>query len=341
MRAFPSQRRGLALVVPGLLAAVVAVAAPSSAAGDEPGLFGRLFRLGGSSSSSPSTPGRARSAPAANPLPYGPKAPGASNRAPHAHHDHDHSGGGGGNDFVPPAAPRSPGPAANSAPAPTPTVGPLGGGPSTPEVIESGSANPVAPRPRVSSAVTSADPILTRVALGRSTDGSQFGMFLQIYADGTVIDSEGVHRLSPADIKPIADMVASGELSRNRGHCGAPSSDFIEDVQIIVYEKRLGRLSAQPFSYSGNPQDCDHSVKHLHTLIDNLMMKMSGQPVAAADPGPGVGSETTAPVLQPTEAAAAPPSAPGNAPRLGGAGNAPDLPQSGGPVIPLTPVEEK
>lgn len=330
MRAFSSRRRGLAPVIPGLLAVVVAVATPASAAGDEPGLFGRLFRLGGSSSSSPSNPGRARPAPAANPLPYGPKDQGASN---HAHPR-------GGNEFIPPAAPRSPGSAANSAPAPTPTIGPMGGGPSTPDVIESGSAAPVSPRPRVSSAVTGADPILTRVALGRSTDGGQFGMFLQIYADGTVIDSEGVHRLAPADIKPIADLVASGDLSRNRGHCGSPSSDFIEDIQVIVYEKRLGRLSAQPFSYSGNPQDCDHSVKHLHTLIDNLLLKMSGQqPALAAGSPVDAPHETAAPVLRPTEAPA--PAAATNAPLLGGAAPAPTPLPTSGPVIPLTPVEEK
>jgi len=332
MRAFPYRRRGLAPAIPGLLAVMVAGAATVATAGEEPGLFGRLFRLGGSSSSSPSpsTPGRARPAPGANPLPYGPKAPTSIDRAKL------------GNEFVPPAAPRSSGPAANpaTAPAPTPTVGPLGEGPSTPEVLESGSAPPVSPRPRVSSAVTSADPLLTRVALGRSTDGSQFGMFLQVFADGTVIDSEGVHRLSPADIKPIADLVASGDLSRNRGHCGAPSGDFIEDVQVIVYEKRLGRLSAQPFSYSGNPQDCDHSVKHLHTLIENLLLKLSGQPALAAgspaDAAPALAAP--APVHQPTHAPATPP---GNAPRLGGAAPAPAPLQPSGPVIPLSTVEER
>lgn len=337
MRALSSRRRGLAPLISGLLAVVVAGATPATAAGDEPGLFGRLFRLGGSSSSSPSNPARARPAQGqgANPLPYGPKAPGAGASDP----GHSHSHPGGGNDFIPPAAPRSPGAAAHSAPSPTPTIGPMGGGPSTPEVLESGAAPPVAPRPRVSSAVTSADPVLTRVALGRSTDGSQFGMFLQIYADGTVIDSEGVHRLSPADIKPIADLVASGDLSRNRGHCGAPSGDFIEDVQVVVYEKRLGRLSAQPFSYSGNPQDCDHSVKHLHTLIENLLLKMSGQPALAAGSPVEGAYDAAAPVLQPTEAPA--PAAPGNAPRLGGAAPAPAPLQSSGPVIPLTPVEAK
>ena len=49
--------------------------------------------------------------------------------------------------------------------------------------------------------LTEADPVVTRVALGRSNDGTQFGMFLQIYADGTVIDSEGVHHLGREAIR--------------------------------------------------------------------------------------------------------------------------------------------
>ena len=74
------------------------------------------------------------------------------------------------------------------------------------------------PRGRaVGPAVTTADPVLTRFALGRSNDGSQFGMFLQVFADGTVIDSEGVHHLRAADLRPIVEAVQSGELYRVRG----------------------------------------------------------------------------------------------------------------------------
>lgn len=323
MRAFPYRRGGLVPAILGPLAVIVASATPVSAAGDEPGLFGRLFRLGGGSSSSAAPNNRARPAPAANPLPYGPGAGGASSAAAKR-----------GDDFIPPAAPRST--TAASAPAPTPTAGPLGAGPSTPETLQGDSAPPIAPRPRVSSAVTSADPLLTRVALGRSTDGSQFGMFLQVFADGTVIDSEGVHRLSPADVKPIADLVASGDLSRNRGHCGAPSSDFIEEVQFIVYERRLGRLAAQPFSYSGNPQDCDHSVKHLHALIESLLLKLSGQPDLAAHSHPGGPAPEAAVPGGP--ALSAPGSPSGNAPILS---SPPPASPPSGPVIPLTPVDER
>ena len=115
------------------------------------------------------------------------------------------------------------------------------------------------------------DPLLlTRTALGRSNDGSQFGMFLQVFTDGTVIDSEGVHHVRPADLKPIMDLVQSGDLTRTRGHCGAPATDFIEYVNIVVYERRLGRLWAHSLSYSGNTQGCDHAVRHLHTTLESF-----------------------------------------------------------------------
>ena len=258
MHAHKLRTRGLALAIPGLLAIVAAAGAPP-VRGDDAGILGRLFRLGGSSSSS----GRSKPQPANPGLPYG-GGTGASNAQK-----------GSGGAFIPPASPR--------APAATPTTGPIGDGPSTPEFNEPGaSLPPVTPRSWVSSSSTTAEPLLSRIALGRSNDGSQFGMFLQIFADGTVIDSEGVHRVSPSDLRPIAELVGSGELGRLRGHCGAPSSDFIEEVHVVVYEHRLGRLAAVPFSYSGNPQGCDPSVKQLHTLIENLQVKLSGKPSIAA-----------------------------------------------------------
>ena len=109
-------------------------------------------------------------------------------------------------------------------------------------------------------------------------------MFLQIFTDGTVIDSEGVHHLRPADLKPIMDLVQSGDLTRARGHCGAPATDFIEYVNVVVYERRLGRLTAHSLSYSGNTQGCDHAVRHLHTTLENLQMKLSRSTGGAAVP---------------------------------------------------------
>ena len=262
MHAHKLRTRGLSLAIPGVLAIVAALGTPP-VHGDDNGILGRLFRLGGSSSNS----ARSKPYPTNSSLPYGGGAGGS--RAVR----------GSGDAFIPPANPR--------APAATPTTGPIGAGPSTPEITESGAGlPPLSPRPRVSSAATTAEPLLSRVALGRSNDGSQFGMFLQIFADGTVIDSEGVHRISSTDLRPIAELVNSGELGRLRGHCGNPSSDFIEEVHVIVYEHRLGRLAAVPFSYSGNPQGCDPSVKHLHTLIENLQAKLSRPPSTVATSGP-------------------------------------------------------
>jgi hypothetical protein len=114
-------------------------------------------------------------------------------------------------------------------------------------------------------------------------------MFLQVFSDGTVIDSDGVHRVSPADLKPIVESIQSGELTRVRGHCNSPSSDFLEYVHIVVFERRLGRLQAHSFSYSGNPQGCDHAVRHLHTVLEAFQVKLSRQPIATV-PATGNGS---------------------------------------------------
>ncbi len=214
----------------------------------------------------------------------------------------------------------------------------------TPPVAD-GPAQRLAPRPRVSPAVTTADPVLTRFALGRSNDGSQFGMFLQIFADGTVIDSEGVHRIRAADLRPIVETVQSGELYRIKGHCGAPSTDFIEYVHIVIYERRLGRLNAHSFSYSGNPQGCDHSVRHLHTVLENLQAKISRQG-GVTNAGVGAGAATSPTPVGPSsmpasDASSLIPSGPAPAfgPRPGGQPNAPAVNPGSGAVIPLTPVD--
>src|SRR5262245_22708622 len=218
MRGGWSRRRGRVRVLLGW-GLVLGVLESGSARADDTSLLGRLFRFGGESSSNrPPAGGR----PA--PLPYG--------RAPRA-------GGG----LEPSATPLPADPGA------LPTFGGL---PETPPLPEpAGPAQRLTPRPRVSPAITSADPVLTRFALGRSTDGSPFGMFLQVFADGTVVDSDGVHRLRLAEVKPLLDTIQSGELDRLRGHCGAPSTDFVESMQIVTYQRRFGRLTANSFSYSG------------------------------------------------------------------------------------------
>jgi hypothetical protein len=159
-------------------------------------------------------------------------------------------------------------PAAATTPAPSSSAGPR-----------------LVPQPRVSRAATESDPIVTRVALARSNDGNSFAMFMQVFADGTVIDSEGVHHASQADLKPLMEALQAGELYRLKGHCGAPPTDFIEQVHMVVYERSYGRLRANAFSYSGNPQGCDHAVRHLHLALEGLQAKLS-RPMPAASPSP-------------------------------------------------------
>ena len=132
----------------------------------------------------------------------------------------------------------------------------------------------IVPQPRVSRPVTESDPILTRITLDRSDDGNQFGMFLQVYADGTILDSEGVHHVGQDALRPLIEALQAGDLYRFKGHCGAPATDYVEQVQVVVYERSLGRLRANAFSYSGNPQGCDNAIRHLHGTLDNLQAKI-------------------------------------------------------------------
>jgi hypothetical protein len=200
------------------------------------------------------------------------------------------------------------------------------------------------PKSRVSPAITSADPVLTRFALGRSNDGNSFGMFLQVFADGTVVDSEGVHHLRPTELKPIFDAVQSGDLYRLRGHCGAPSTDFIEYVHVVVYERRFGRLMAHSFSYSGNPQGCDHVIRHLHTALENVQSKLSRPPVMeTSSPMAGPSPAGAPALLPPGSTSYRPYPSPGLSTSPIGHPTAP-TPASGnsvptGPVIPMTPAE--
>ncbi len=287
-------------IAPGILGLALL---PVSAWGDDNGFFGRLFRLGGNnqsgSSANPGQPKSPRSSPAPQPGTY----------------ESAFGDTGSGGAFIPPAN-RSP-----RLPNPTPAVGPISSeGPSTPDAGGGDSQPRLSPRARVAPAVTSADPLLTRMALGKSNDGMQFGMFLQIFADGTVIDSEGVHRLSPSDIRPIAEAIQSGEIARLRGHCGTPSQDFIEYVHLVVYERRMGRLQAFSFSYGGNPQGCEAGIRHLHAVLESVQAKISRPPSAITTAPAGGGAGSTA-----VNAAASLPAIPPSEPA--------------GDVIPLTPVE--
>jgi hypothetical protein len=111
-------------------------------------------------------------------------------------------------------------------------------------------------------------------------------MFLQVFADGTVLDSEGEHHVSRETLRPVVEALQASELYRLRGHCGAPGTDFIEQVHMVVYERNLGRLRANTFSYSGNPQGCEHAVAHLHNALEGLQAKLSKTPMPSTANGP-------------------------------------------------------
>lgn len=235
------------------LGVLMVVLGTSGAAADEPGILGRLFRR-----------------PAPKPAPPASRPAGDTGRAAlgNGHAPAAPS-------LLPPdtGAPALPGNGTGSMPTP---------GPATPEVADAGDAPRLRPQPRVSRAATEAEPILTRVALGRSDDGTQFGMFLQIYADGTVIDGEGVHRVGADALRPVLQVLQSTDLDRLRGHCGSPPTDFIEQVYVTVYERKYGGLRANTFSYSGNPKGCEPAVAQLHAALEGLVTRLHSPSSAPA-----------------------------------------------------------
>lgn len=131
------------------------------------------------------------------------------------------------------------------------------------------------PQARVCRPVTESDPILTRIAVERTSDGAQFCEFLQVYADGTALDSQGVHRVDRDVLRPLIDAIQTADAYRLKGHCGGPPTDFVEQVSIVVYDRSLGRLRANAFSYSGNPQGCDPAVRNLQAAIDTFQARLS------------------------------------------------------------------
>lgn len=236
----------------------------AGAAADEPGILGRLFRRPAPKPPAPTTKPAGDTGRAALGNGHAPAAP----------------------SLLPPdtGAPAIPGPGSMLTP-----------GPSTPEVADAANAPRLRPQPRVSRAATEAELILTRVALGRSDDGTQFGMFLQIYADGTVIDSEGVHKVGADTLRPVLQVLQSTDLDRLRGHCGSPPTDFIEQVYVTVYERKYGALRANTFSYSGNPKGCDPAVAQLHAAVEGLVTRLQSPSSAP----PSATAASTAPAATP------------------------------------------
>ena len=205
-------------------------------------------------------------------------------------------GGSSSNPATPPPPPNT-----DAAPPPPPleAVAP----PSSPSA---GPAPRLFPQPRVSRPITESDPLLTRVAIGRSDSTAQFGLFLQVFADGTVLDSEGVHRIDRESLIPLIRAIESADTSKLKGHCGGPPTDFVEQVHMVVYERTFRGLRANAFSYSGNPQGCDPSVKALQVAADALQARLaattSGHPATTpAQPGLGHGPSVEVRVATPAD----------------------------------------
>ena len=79
------------------------------------------------------------------------------------------------------------------------------------------------PQPRVNRPATESDPILTRVMIGRSDNGSQFGMFLQVFADGTVLDGEGTHHVGREVLRPLIEAIQSTDAYAPEGPLRRPA----------------------------------------------------------------------------------------------------------------------
>lgn len=300
----PGARKSLSLAVAGALA--LGIGGTAVRADDPPGLFGRLFRPGSQARRNPApstrgTPPATSAAPGSNSGAFGPG-------------------------LLPPPTSGTPMTPASSLPAVNDTGAPppaRPGGPSAPssggEAVlgasaasaSTGDLAPIRPQPRNTRAATEADPLFTRITLGRTNDGTRFGMFLQVYADGTIIDSEGVHRVGPDVLRGLAQALQNPELGRARGHCGGPPTDFVEEVHCVVYRRKLGGIVATNFSYSGNTAGCDPSIKALHTAVEALQAKLSSPGTAAPTEVTG-NPPPSGPTFNPLPPVTAPATSPGS-----------------------------
>lgn len=240
-------------------------AAPTVAHADGPGLFGRLFKKKEARNANP--------APRQNGLPGMTRpAPGSAGADPDAH---DHGSGPEGSSLPFTNANANPEPAA-----PVP-------GPADPAQARN-DPRPAAPTAS-SRPITEADPLLTRVSLIRGDKGQRFGVFLQIYTDGTVLDSQGIHRLQRSEMAPIIQAIQACDVTRRPAHCGGQSSDYLEAVQFVIHDRSSGKLRAHAFSCSGDIRTCDQGLQRLQMVLDELMTKFSGGPspdAGAVGPGP-------------------------------------------------------
>jgi hypothetical protein len=137
------------------------------------------------------------------------------------------------------------------------------------------------------------DPLVTRFAVGRATDGSTFGLFMHIYADGTVMDSSGLHNADPTKLEALRDVLSTLPLNALELHYPGPAAGDLEVIQVVVYQRSKGKIRAVPFSYSGDPSEAPPEIRRLHAALESFQMQFAGEgfehsPAPALTPTPGL-----------------------------------------------------
>lgn len=151
------------------------------------------------------------------------------------------------------------------------------------------------------------DPLVTRLAVGRATDGSTFGLFLQVYADGTVMDSAGLHHADPARLGAVRDALAALPLDGLDHHYPGPAAGDLEVIQLIVYRRSKGKIQAVPVSYSGEPSGAPEEVRRLNEALEDFEIHLAGGPVDAPTTAPAPRSTAPQRTVPPDDIAPPPP----------------------------------
>ena len=105
-------------------------------------------------------------------------------------------------------------------------------------------------------------------------------------------------RSSTARASTRSAPTPSSRSSRPSPRATSPSSRAIAAARRATssrpstwssYERSLGRLKATSFSFSGNPQGCDHAVIHLNKVLENLETRINpAAPVVNAPAASGI-----------------------------------------------------
>jgi hypothetical protein len=155
----------------------------------------------------------------------------------------------------------------------------------------------VAPAPAPGTIVgppANADPLLSRFAIGRASDGQTFGLFMHIFADGTVMDSNGLHHSDPAAFERLKDTLRETPLEQLERHTEGTASDYLEVVYLVAYQRAGTKLRAVPLSHAGNTSTAPPSLQRLHAALEAFQAHISspvpGTPAAAMSAPVGTGS---------------------------------------------------